>query len=247
MSAAKSRATTGPKPKADVVDLEPLVGKPMPAAIEAEQAILGSILRDATAMERIDDLLDPVDFFATAHQIIYKEMREIIAFGNVPNMIQLGQNLRDKNQLDAIGGAEYLFRLPESAPDVASVRQYAKIVAEKATLRKVVIAASETLHAAYLPGAQTANEVVAAATDQLFDVADQYASSGDVPRPVRALLSEAVEFIEAMYNRPDPNAPLGVTTGYTDLDTATLGLTPRNGQDRVWSRVGGQFDGFANR
>lgn len=226
MSTKAAAGKAGAKPVA--VDLERFVGKPLPHALEAEQAVLGSILQDALMADKVSDLLEPSDFYAEGHQIIFKTMQEMVVDGIVPDRVLLAQRLQDKSLLDAVGGADYLFHLPDSAPDPANVRQYAQIVAQKAGLRQIVVASSEALQAAYQPAGRTASEVISDTTDRMFEVTDRQSSDETGPKIVGDFLHAAVEHVETMYNREDPTAPLGVTTGFKDLDRATLGLMPKD-------------------
>lgn len=120
-----------------------------PQQVEAEQSLLGGILIDNEGLPSALEILRGDEFYRDAHRIIYRAIQELFEQNEPIDLVTLASLLQEKNQLDAVGGATYLASLLETVPSAANVAAYAKIVNEKALLRRLIQAAGEISSWAY--------------------------------------------------------------------------------------------------
>lgn len=204
--------------------LEALAAKPAPSAETAEQVVLGSILQRPAVAEKVVDILGAEDFHADSHRVLYTEMLAVLADGEVPELELIVERLHGKDQLAAAGGIDYIAGLPDAAPEPDNIAQYAKIVHDRAAQRLIIRASTTALQSAFSPGNRAPADLIAEATQHLFDVADRSRAKGAGLKNLRYAAADAVGEIETAYVREDKDAPLGLTTGFIDLDRKTLGM-----------------------
>ncbi len=120
-----------------------------PQNIEAEQSVLGGILIENSAINKVTEILDVNDFYRDAHRKIFNALIDLSERDEPADLITLTNELRKKNQLDAIGGVSYLASLIDSVPTAANIEYYAKIVKEKAILRKLIETSTEIITQSY--------------------------------------------------------------------------------------------------
>jgi replicative DNA helicase len=204
--------------------LETLAAKPAPAAETAEQVVLGSILQRPAVAEKVVDILAPEDFHAESHRVLFTEILAVLDEAAVPELELVCERLAGKGLLNAAGGIDYVASLPDAAPEPDNIVQYAKIVHDRAGQRHIIRAAVATLQSAYQPGNRTPSDVIADASQRLFDVADRHRAKGEGLRNVRFAVADAISQIEIAYAREDKDEPLGLPSGFTDLDQRTLGF-----------------------
>ena len=128
------------KQKQDIAEKSGLIP---PQNLEAEMSVLGSILLDKDSITKVADILNPRDFYKEAHAIIYKAMFELYGKGDPIDLVTVSNKLEAEEMMEKIGGASYLASLANSVPSAAHAANYAKIVAEKATLSKLIGAVGE--------------------------------------------------------------------------------------------------------
>ena len=203
-----------------------MFGKQAPRNLEAEMSLLGSMILDPNVITDVMALVaGPKDFYQESHQHIYAAVIEVYDRTNTFDLVQLQNALRDKGVEELCGGADYLVQLAECVPSAVNAPHYAKIVAEKAKLRKLIDAAGEIAHKAYNAGdlgPEGAREVLDEAEMKVFSIAEQ-ANTADAASLSELLESEmrrieSVEFGGAGLN--------GVKTHFDDLDKLLQGLQP---------------------
>ena len=203
--------------------LEKLFDRVPPHSLDAEQSLLGSLLLDPAMFGDVITLVsEGSQFYSQAHAAIFDAMRTLHDQTAGVDVVQLGELLRDKQILDLAGGEEYLVDLASAAPSAAGAVRYARIVANKARLRKLIDAAGEILYDAYHAQAVTddeTDEVIDGAEQRIFDIASQKENSG--PEQLKELIQREFDRIEAM---ADGGGHAGVPTGYEELDELTSGL-----------------------
>ena len=197
-----------------------------PHSIEAEQSVLGGLMLDNEAADRIGDVLGPEDFYADAHRLIYAAATRLIADGRPADVVTVSEALQSTQKLDYVGGLDYLGALVGNVPTAANIRHYAAIVRERSILRQLASTAGEIADAAYHPLGRSAREVLDIAEAKVLHIAEQGARGQRQFVEIATLLSSVVERIEDLYSRDDPSDVTGVATGYTDLDRMTAGLQP---------------------
>ena len=192
-----------------------------PQNIEAEQSVLGAILIDAEAMHRIVDILRPEYFYKEAHKHIYSGMIELVYKSEPIDLVTLSDRLHSKQVLENIGGASYLAELTGFVSTSANVEYYAKIVEEKAMLRKLISTGSEIVENAFSEGNET-SAILDSAEQKIFEIANDRVRKGFVH--IKTVLKDVSNEIENMGN--NDSSMLGVSSGYIDLDRFTSGFHP---------------------
>jgi replicative DNA helicase len=197
-----------------------------PHSLEAEQSVLGGLLLENDAADRVGDIISDADFYSEAHRIIYHQIVRLIADSKPADAVTVAEALDSVQRLDYVGGIAYLGALVENVPTAANIRHYAAIVRERSILRQLAATAGEIAEHAYNPLGRSAKEVLDEAEAKVLHIAEQGTRGNRVFEEVGSLLAGVVERIEQLYNRDDPSPVTGVPTGFTDLDEQTAGLQP---------------------
>jgi replicative DNA helicase len=198
-----------------------LIDKVPPQNIEAEMAVLGSMLLEEAAISDVIEILDSESFYRDNHQKIYNAIIGLYGEGKPIDLITLSDYLLKENELEKAGGAGYLAELTNAVPTAANVLHHAKIVKEKAILRKLISTATNIVTQGYEPD-QEVDALLDTAEKLIFDIAGSKVKSGIVP--VKELIKHSIETIEKLYQRK--TQVTGIPTGYQDLDVITAGLQP---------------------
>ena len=201
------------------------IGKIPPNDIEAEQAVLGSMLTDKDAVISAIELLKPEDFYREDNKIIYTAILSLYNRAEPIDIITLKSELISMGKFDNIGGLEYLVELPEKVPTTANVDKYIKIVEEKSILRNLIKTANEIITLGYDPTEEVEN-IMDNAEKKIFDIMQSKNQKGYTP--IKDILVETFAQIEQLYNQKQHIT--GVPTGFADLDYKTSGL---HGSDLV--------------
>jgi len=190
-----------------------------PQNIEAEKSLLGSILLDKDAMVKVADILSGNDFYEDRHKTIYEAMVALYNKQKPLDVVTITDWLKNQNQLEKIGGVSYLTSLASSLPSSANIVRYAEIVASKATLRRLIAAASEIEHLGRKQDSEV-DELLDKAERTLFSVSQKYLKSSFVP--VKTVLEEAFERIDKLHEHKGELR--GVPTGFKAIDSILAGL-----------------------
>jgi replicative DNA helicase len=193
-----------------------------PQNIEAEQAILGGVLLDNTAIDRVLELLAPEDFYREAHRKLFRAMVAMTNRGEPVDVLTLTEELRREELLQEIGGAAYLAELLEQVPTAANVAYYARIVREKAILRSLIETCTAIAARAYDAAPGEVDNFLDHAEQELFRISERRFSTHFTD--TRTLMLHAVAVVEDLFERKEMIT--GVPTGFIDLDRLTGGLQP---------------------
>ena len=198
---------------------DPSLQKLPPQSIEAEESILSAILLDNSTMLDVLETLTPEDFYRTAHQKIFAAIADMFAKAEPVDLVTLTNWLRDKGQLEEIGGAAYLARLVDTIPSAINVLHYARIVRDKSSLRRLIAKAGEITQQCY-EEAGDLDLVLDFAEGAVFEISENKHRASFHP------LSNIIETnINALEERQGNRALItGVPTGFTQLDYKTSGL-----------------------
>ncbi len=207
---------------------DPLVDalKLPPHSLEAEQSVLGGLLLENDAVDRIGDAIADADFYSEAHRIVYQHIVRLISEGKPADVVTVSESLASTQKLDYVGGLAYLGALVQNVPTAANIRHYAAIVRERSILRQLAATAGEIAETAYNPLGRSAKEILDQAEAKVLHIAEQGARGQAVFAEIGKLLAEVVDRIEILFNRDDPSDVTGVPTGFSDLDRMTSGLQP---------------------
>jgi len=197
-----------------------------PHSVEAEQSVLGGILLDSTAWDKIVDLLQEQDFYRYEHRITFRHIAQLADLAKPIDVITVAESLENNGELDKAGGLSYLGSLAQNVPSAANIRRYAEIVRERAVMRKLAEVGTEIATSAYNPGGRDAGQLLDEAESRVFEIAEsgERGKQGFVGIP--PLLTQVVERIETLYSRDNASDVTGIATGFTDLDSMTSGLQP---------------------
>lgn len=190
-----------------------------PQNIEAEQSVLGSLLIDREAIVKIADVLKPEDFYKDSHRMIYEAMIELYEKREPIDVISLTNVLNARNQLEAVGGRSYLASLTNAVPSSSRILSYAKIVQHKATLRRLLGAATDIMGLGYQES-DDVETLLDEAEQKIFSVSQKYLRQQFIP--LKTVLTEAFDRIDELHR--ESGKLRGVSTGLTDLDNILAGL-----------------------
>lgn len=190
-----------------------------PHDLEAEQAVIGSMLTDKDAVTSAVEVLKEQDFYREDNRVIYQAILNLYNRAEPVDIITLKAELSSMGKLEAVGGLEYLAELPERVPTTANVDKYIKIVEEKSTLRTLIKTANELITLGYDP-TQEVDDVMDNAEKKIFDVMQKKNQKGYTP--IKDILVDSLSQLEELYNRKQHIT--GVPTGFRDLDYKLAGL-----------------------
>lgn len=194
-----------------------------PHSIEAEQSVLGSLMIDNQAWEKVADRLQEKDFYRIEHRVIYRTLVELAQRNSPFDVITLTAALKNANELTNIGGEIYLFELTRNTPTAANVNAYADIVLERSVLRQLIDISTEITSTAFAPTGRTSAELLDEAERKVFQIASQK-GRGSGPTSIADLLAKTVDRIDTLFHAGE--SITGLSTGYHDLDQMTSGLQP---------------------
>jgi replicative DNA helicase len=197
-----------------------------PHSLEAEQSVLGGLMLDNDAADRIGDVLGAEDFYSDGHRFVYRHIIQLIAEGKPADVVTVSEALVSTQKLDYVGGLAYLGALAQNVPTAANIRHYANIVRERSILRQLAATATDIAEAAFNPLGRSAKMVLDEAEAKVLHIAEQGARGSRNFQEIGKLLAVVVERIETLYNRDDPSDVTGVPTGFSDLDRMTSGFQP---------------------
>lgn len=190
-----------------------------PHNIEAEEALLGSILIDQDAMIKVADMINQDDFYVQKHRLVFQSMTELYAQREPIDALSLANHLNERGALTDIGGRTFLASLTNAVPTASNIQHYAKIVRQKATLRRLIRAGHDIVKI----GSDEADDVESMldrAEQTLFGVSQQFLKQNFVP--IQAVLTDAFDRLDEIHR--SEGKLRGVATGFTDLDNMLGGL-----------------------
>jgi len=192
-----------------------------PQNIEAEESVLGSMLIEGGAVLTALEILTPEDFYKENHRIIFRRMIEMTEAQEAVDVVTLSDKMRATGELERIGGTAELARLANFVPTAANVEYYAKMVSDKAVIRRLIGAATEIASSAYR-GSEDLDELLDKAEQEIFHVAQRRTRQGYVA--LKDVLVETLEKLEHLASHGSET--LGVPSGLGDLDRITTGFQP---------------------
>ena len=197
-----------------------------PHSVEAEQSVLGGLLLENTAWERIADLITERDFYRHDHRQIYRHITKLLDGSKPADVVTVSESLENSNELTTVGGLAYLGALAQNTPSAANIRRYAEIVRDRAILRGLVEVGTAIADSAYNPSGRSAAELLDEAEGKVFKIAEAGARGKQGFMELQPLLTQVVERIDMLFQRDNPSDITGIPTGFVDLDRMTSGLQP---------------------
>ncbi|AZG14228.1 MULTISPECIES: replicative DNA helicase [Cupriavidus] len=197
-----------------------------PHSIEAEQSVLGGLLLDNAAWDRIADFLSEADFYRFDHRMIFQSIARLISATKPADVITVFEMLQVAGKAEEVGGLAYLNSLAQNTPSAANIRRYAEIVRERSVLRKLVTVADDIASAAFAPKGREVRELLDEAESKVFAIAEEGSRGQKGFQEIQPLLTQVVERIDELYHRDTTTDVTGVPTGFIDLDRMTSGMQP---------------------
>ena len=195
------------------------LGKVPPHDIDAEQAVIGSMLTDKDAVVEAIEVLKPDDFYRQDNKTIYEAILNLYNRAEPIDIITVKSELTSLGKLEAVGGLEYIAVLPDKVPTTANVDKYIRIVEEKSILRNLIKAANDLINLGYAE-TEEVDSIIDEAERRVFEISQGKNQKGYTP--IKDILVESFAEIEKLYNQKQPIT--GIPTGFADLDYKTAGL-----------------------
>ncbi|MFZ9298030.1 MAG: replicative DNA helicase [Hylemonella sp.] len=193
-----------------------------PHSIEAESSVLGGLLLDNAAWDRVGDLLGEDDFYRYEHRLIYAAMVALINASKPADVITVHEHLQHLGKGEEVGGLAYLNALAQYVPSAGNIRRYAEIVRERAILRKLVKASDEIAGNAFNPQGRPVAMILDDSEQKIFNIGEE---GSRLKRGFQSMDMLAVHLLDRVQELADnPNDITGVPTGFYDLDRMTSGL-----------------------
>ncbi|WP_332774810.1 replicative DNA helicase [Polaromonas sp.] len=193
-----------------------------PHSIEGESSVLGGLLLDNGAWDRVGDLLTDQDFYRHEHQLIYAAVGALINATKPADVITVYEHLQNLGKADEVGGLSYLNSLAQYVPSASNIRRYAEIVRERSILRKLVAASDEIATNAFSPQGKDVATILDEAEQKIFKIGEQGSRMKEGFQSMDTLVVSLLDRVTEMSE--NPNDITGVPTGFYDLDRQTSGF-----------------------
>jgi replicative DNA helicase len=195
-----------------------------PHSVEAEQSLLGALLLDNQAFDRVADLVTAEDFYRDDHRRIWRHISRLIEQTRPADVVTVLESIEGSEDKDKTGGAAYLAALAQNTPSALNVRRYAELVRERAVQRRLAQVATEIAETALSPGGKEVGQLLDEAESKIFQIAETGARRDQGLLEIKPVLAKVFEKIDHLYHRDNPSDITGVPTGFVDLDRMTAGL-----------------------
>ena len=192
-----------------------------PHSAEAEQSVLGGLLLSADGWDAVAELVSDGDFYRLGHRLIFRQIAQLAEAAEPVDVITVADKLQARDELDAAGGLTYLAELAQNTPSASNIRAYAKVVRERACLRKLIEAAQEIAESGFNPDGRKSDELIDEAERRIMQIGEDGPKDG-APKDINPLLQAALGRIEELFQ--SGGAITGISTGFIELDNMTSGL-----------------------
>jgi len=196
-----------------------------PHSVEAEQSVLGGLMLDNNAWDRVSEKVVKDDFYLRQHKQIFMAMASLMIKNHPIDLITVSETLEKEKILEDVGGFAYLGEIAKNTPSAANIVAYAEIVRERAVVRELIGTAHEVADACYNPEGKSSEELLDFAESRVFKIAEQRENKNEGPKDLNSILSSTVDKIEELM-RTDNDGVTGLTSGFNDLDKMTSGFQP---------------------
>ena len=193
-----------------------------PHSIEAESSVLGGLLLDNSAWDRMGDLLSDNDFYRHEHKLIFSAISTLINASKPADVITVFEQLQNQGKAEGMGGLGYLNSLAQYVPSSSNIRRYAEIVRERSILRKLVTASDEIATNAFSPQGRAVEKILDEAEQKIFNIGEEGSRMKQGFQSMDTLVVDLMDRVQEMAD--NPNDITGVPTGFYDLDRMTSGL-----------------------
>ncbi len=193
-----------------------------PHSMESESSVLGGLLLDNNAWDRIGDVLGESDFYRHEHRLIFTAISGLINASKPADVITVYEQLQGLGKAEEVGGLVYLNQLAQYVPSATNIRRYAEIVRERAILRKLVTASEDIATNAFSPQGRTVERILDEAEAKIFAIGEEGSRTKQGFQSLDTLVIDLLDRVQEMADNPVDVT--GVPTGFADLDRMTSGL-----------------------
>ncbi len=192
-----------------------------PHSLEAEQAVLGGLMLEEHAWDRVAEIVTEADFYRKDHRLVFRAIGLLAEEGKPRDALTVSETLAHMGELEEAGGLAYLGELVKNTPSAANITAYAEIVRERSILRQLIRVSYEISDSAYKPQGAPSSEILDQAESKIFAIAEQQQKTGG-PQPLKPILAKTLDRIDQLFQSTDQIT--GLTTGLDKLDEMTSGL-----------------------
>lgn len=200
--------------------------KTPPHSIESEQSVLGGLMLDNNAWEKVADIITDGDFYRHDHRLIYHHICKLIEQNKPADVITVAESMENSAELQTVGGLAYIGNIVQNTPSAANIKRYAEIVRERAIMRNLAQIGVQITDSAYNPAGRSAADLLDEAEAKVFEIAEDGARGKEGFVGIQPLLKQVVERIELLYSQDNPSNVTGIASGFHDLDQKTSGFQP---------------------
>jgi replicative DNA helicase len=215
-----------PLARADVGDPQLVALKLPPHSVEAEQSLLGALLLDNQAFDRVADLVSAGDFYRDDHRRIWRHIARLVEASRPADVVTVLESIEASEDKDKTGGATYLAALAQNTPSALNIRRYAELVRERAVQRRLAQVATEIAETALAPTGKDVGQLLDEAESKIFQIAESGARKDQGLIGISPVLAKVFERIDHLHSQDNPSDVTGVPSGFVDLDRKTAGLQP---------------------
>src|SRR4051812_25048407 len=210
----------------ELADPQLIALKVPPHSVEAEQSLLGALLMDNQAFDRVADLVSGADFYRDDHRRIWRHIQKLIEHTRPADVVTVAESIEASEDKDKTGGPADLAALAQNPPSSLNVRRYAELVRERAIQRRLAQVATEIAESALAPSGKEVNQLLDEAESKIFQIAENGARKDQGLLGIAPILARVYERIDHLHQQDNPSDITGVPTGFHDLDIRTAGLQP---------------------
>src|SRR5512139_2258638 len=207
-------------------DPQLLALKVPPHSVEAEQSLLGGLLLDNQAFDKIADIVSAEDFYRDDHRRLYRHIARLIEQGKPADVVTVAEAVEAGEDKDRTGGPAYLGSLAQNTPSALNIRRYAELVRERSVQRRLAQVATEIAETALSPSGKDVGQLLDEAETRILEVGEKGQRGTQGFEEIQPVLARVFERIDHLYHQENKSDVTGVPTGYLDLDEKTAGLQP---------------------
>jgi replicative DNA helicase len=205
-------------------DPQLLALKVPPHSIEAEQSLLGALLLDNSAFDKVADLISAEDFYRDDHRRIYRHIIKLIDQAKPADMVTVSDSIESSEDKDKIGGSNYLGALAQNTPSALHIRRYAEIVRDKSVQRRLAQVSTEIAETALTPSGKDVAQMLDEAEARIMEVGEKGQRGTQGFEQIQPVLARVFERVDFLFRRDNKSDVTGLPTGFIDLDKQTAGL-----------------------
>jgi replicative DNA helicase len=197
-----------------------------PHSVEAEQSLLGALLIDNQAFDRVADIVAAGDFYRDDHRRIWRHIARLVEASRPADVVTVAESIEASEDKDKTGGTAYLAALAQNTPSALNVRRYAELVRERSVQRRLAQVATEIAETALAPVGKDVDQLLDEAESKIFQIAESGARKDQGLIGISPVLAKVFERIDHLHSQENPSDITGVPTGFVDIDRMTAGLQP---------------------